>query len=116
MYIIVSKWEKYPQEVIFLENIGKRILIITILVISIAISLILVTLGFAFGEHQPKSKMWILQSYGNNVALYNGDEVIEVYGAIMLDTLPEEDKRQLDNGISFLTKEEARSAIEDYDG
>lgn len=99
-----------------MEKSNSRILIITILVVSIAFSLILITLGYAFGERNVKSHHWVLQSYGNNVALYNGDDVIEVYGSIMLDTLPEEDKRQLDNGISFLTKEEARTAIEDFDG
>ena len=30
-----------------------------------------------------------MHSYGNNVALYNGEEIIEVYGSIMLDTLPD---------------------------
>ena len=97
-------------------KINNRILIITILVASIAVSLILITLGFAVGERNVKDEPWVLQSYGNNIALYNGKNVIEVYGSIMLDTLPEEDKRQLDNGILFLTKEEARTAIEDFDG
>lgn len=99
-----------------MEKSNQRILIITILIIAVAVSLVLVTLGFAFGEHKPESEPWILQSYGNNVALYNGDSVIEVYGAIMLDTLPDEDKKLLDNGISFMTKEEAKTAIEDFDG
>lgn len=107
---------KIPLEVNLMEINSRKILIITILVISVAISLVLVTFGYAVGERNPKSEPWILQSYGNNVALYNGDNVIEVYGSIMLDTLPEEDKRQLDNGILFLTKEEARTAIEDFDG
>jgi hypothetical protein len=58
----------------------------------------------------------VLHSYGNNVALYNGEKIVEVYGSIMLDTLPEEDRRLLDNGIVFTTKKEALSAIEDFDG
>ncbi len=107
---------KNSLEVKFMEKGNRRIMIITVLVVSIAVSLILVTLGYALGEKNITSRHWVLQSYGNNVALYNGDDVIEVYGSIMLDTLPEDDKRQLDNGISFLTKEEARTAIEDFDG
>lgn len=99
-----------------MEKGNSRLLIITILVISIAVSLILATFGYAIGERNVTNQHWVLRSYGNNVALYNGDDVIEVYGSIMLDTLPEEDKRQLDNGISFFTKEEARTAIEDFDG
>ncbi len=99
-----------------MEKISKKILIVGILVISLAISIVLITLGIAIKSNKKNPEPWILQSYGNNVALYNGEEVVEVYGAIVLDNLPDEDKRLLDSGISFLTKEEAKTAIEDYDG
>ena len=99
-----------------MESSNEKIIYITILIVSISISIILITLGFAFTKHDIQEEPWILQSYGNNVALYNGEKVIEVYGAIVLDTLPDEDKRLLDNGIAFLTREEAVMAIEDYDG
>lgn len=59
---------------------------------------------------------WALYSYGNNVALFNGEEIVEVYGSISLDNLTEEDKRMLENGIHFTTRDEAVTAIEDYDG
>jgi len=59
---------------------------------------------------------WALYSYGNNVALYNGEEIVEVYGSISLDNLTEEDKKMLENGIHFTTRDEAITAIEDYDG
>lgn len=101
---------------LIMEKFNEKVLGISIIVIAVAISLVIITLGFAVSDHKPQEDPWVLQSYGNNVALYNGEEVIEVYGAIVLDTLPEEDKRLLDNGISFLTKEEAVMAIEDYDG
>lgn len=97
-----------------MENTKKRIIII--LVLGLAISIILLIIGFALGERQINSEPWVLQTYGNNVALIRGEEIIEVYSAIMVDTLPEEDKRMLENGLSFLTKEEAVMAIEDYDG
>lgn len=89
-----------------------------IIAASIAISLaaIIITLSFVGKSQKDDPENWVLHSYGNNVALYNGEEIVEVYGSIMLDTLPEDDKRQLDNGISFQTREEAVSAIEDYDG
>lgn len=99
-----------------MEKFNEKILGISIIVIAVAISFVIITLGFAVTDHNPKEESWVLQSYGNNVALFNGEEVVEVYGAIVLDTLPEEDKRLLDNGIAFLTKEEAVMAIEDYDG
>ncbi len=99
-----------------MREFSKAVTIISIISFSVAIALILATLGIVFGERKSNPEPWVLQSYGNNVALFNGEKIIEVYGAIMLDTLPEEDKRLLDNGISFLTKQEAVKAIEDYDG
>ena len=99
-----------------MNKFSKSVTVISVLTFAVAIALILVTLGFAFSNNPVKSKPWVIQSYGNNVALFNGEEIIEVYGTIMVDTLPEEDKRMLKQGISFLTKEEAVTAIEDYDG
>ena len=78
--------------------------------------IIIITIGYAISLKSKNPLPWVLHSYGNNVALYNGEKIIEVYGSIMLDTLPDEDKRQLDNGIIFPTREEAVNAIEDYDG
>jgi hypothetical protein len=46
----------------------------------------------------------------------NNGEVVEVFGNIVLDTLPNEDQKHLERGITFLTKDEALTAIEDYDG
>ncbi len=99
-----------------MEKFSKSVTIISILSFAVAIALILVTLGLVFTDRKPHQEPWVLQSYGNNVALFNGEDIIEVYGAIMIDTLPDEDKKMLKNGISFLTKEEAVMAIEDYDG
>lgn len=84
--------------------------------VSICIAIIIIAFSFALKTKTEEPAQWVLHSYGNNVALYNGDDIIEVYGSIMLDTLPEEDRRLLNNGIAFLTREEAVSAIEDYDG
>ena len=98
-----------------MEKRVKTIIIIAA-VISVSIAAILITVGFVIKSKQENPEAWVLHSYGNNVALYNGDEIIEVYGGIVLDTLPEEDKRQLDSGIAFPTREEALSAVEDYDG
>ncbi len=91
-------------------------IIIAISIVAITITGILVTLGLAFESQAPSSQHWVLHSYGNNVALFNGENIVEVYSNIVLDTLPQEDRRLLDSGISFLTSDEARIAIEDYDG
>lgn len=97
-------------------NQSRKTLYISITVIFAAFLVIVGTVIYTLRNKSAESSTWVLQSYGNNVALFNGEEVIEVYGAITLDSLPEEDKRLLDSGISFLTKEEAVMAIEDYDG
>ena len=55
-------------------------LLIVILIISLSVSAILIALGFALKNRQENPDLWVLHSYGNNVALYNGDEIIEVYG------------------------------------
>lgn len=95
---------------------NKKTIIIIAVILSISLATILVTIGFVIKSKQENPESWILHSYGNNVALYNGEKIIEVYGGIMLNTLPEEDKRLLDSGIAFPTREEAVNAVEDYDG
>ena len=94
----------------------KTVFWITVSAVSICAIVIIITIGYAIKLKTKNPSPWVLHSYGNNVALYNGDKIIEVYGSIMLDTLPEEDRRLLDNGIIFSTKQEAVLAIEDYDG
>lgn len=89
---------------------------LVIIMVAVSITAIIVTIGFVAANKKENPESWVLHSYGNNVALYNGNRIIEVYGSIMLDTLPTSDKKQLDNGIAFSTREEALSAIEDYDG
>lgn len=99
-----------------MEKGKQRILIISILIITVSLAAIIIAFGFAMKNRATEPDVWVLHSYGNNVALYNGDKIIEVYGAISLDTLPEADKKLLENGIAFNSREEAQSAIEDYDG
>ena len=94
----------------------KTVLSVCAVTFSVSIAVIIIALSFVAKTQKNDPVKWVLHSYGNNVALYNGEKIIEVYGSIVLDTLPEEDRRLLDNGIVFTTKEEALSAIEDYDG
>ena len=94
----------------------KLSIIVIAITLSVSISAIIVAIGFALKDKAKEPEKWILHSYGNNVALYNGDRIVEVYGSIVLNTLPSDDKKQLDNGIAFSTREEAVNAIEDYDG
>lgn len=95
----------------------EKTLIIYILIFTVCLSAVILSLGFVFREEKNITEgSWNIRSYGNSVALYNGTEMVEVYGAISVEDLPEEDKKLLKNGIAFPTKEEARLAIEDYDG
>ena len=90
--------------------------IITVIVLTAAAVIILITAGFAAKNRDYEPSSWVLKAYGNSVALYNGDEVAAVYGDIVLDNLPPEDIKILENGIAFPTREEAEQAVEDYDG
>ena len=91
-------------------------IIIYILIFTLCLSAVILSLGFVFGGRAQSGEEWNLRSYGNSVALYNGNEIVEVYSTISVEDLPEEDKKLLKNGIAFPTKEEAKLAIEDYDG
>lgn len=84
--------------------------------VTLAVVVILVVTGFAAGNREYKPSNWVIKTYGNNVALFNGDKVDTVYGEIVLENLPEEDIKMLEAGIAFPTKDEAEQAIEDYDG
>lgn len=99
-----------------MEKIKQRNIIITVLIVSAAAVIVLITAGFAAKNREYRPSSWVLKAYGNSVALYNGEEIAAVYGDIVLDNLPPEDVKILENGIAFPTKEEAEKAIEDYDG
>ena len=86
------------------------------IVLSLFLIAIIIACAFSIKCKQENPNSWILQSYDNTVVLLNNGEVVEVFGHISLDSLPEEDLKHLESGISFLTKEEALLAIEDYDG
>lgn len=86
------------------------------LILGLFLIAIIVASAFSIKCKQENPNSWILQSYENSVVLLNNGEVVEVFGNIALDTLPQEDLKHLESGISFLTKEEALLAIEDYDG
>lgn len=94
----------------------QRNIIITAIVLTTAAVIILITAGFAAKNRDYEPSSWVLKAYGNSVALYNGKELAAVYGDIVLDDLPPEDIKILENGIAFPTREEAEQAVEDYDG
>lgn len=85
--------------------------------LAVFLLIIIFTCSFAAKtQNENNNDNWVIQSHQNTVVLLNNGEVVEVFSDISLDSLPEEDKKHLEVGISFLTKAEAMTAIEDYDG
>lgn len=93
----------------------KNILIIAVVLTAAAV-IILTVAGFAASDTEYEPSGWVLKAYGNSVALYNNGKIQTVYGEIVLDDLPEDDKKMLQSGIAFPTRDEAQRALEDYDG
>ena len=58
----------------------------------------------------------LLKAYENAVALYDGENIKEVYYDIVLDALPLKDKTLLKSGIPIESNEQLNSLLEDYDG
>lgn len=93
----------------------KKYLILGIL-LAVFLVVIVSACSLAVREQSSPDTDWVIRSYEDTVVLMKDGEVIEVFGDISLDTLPNEDKEHLEKGINFLTKDEALLAIEDYDG
>ncbi len=94
----------------------KKIIIISVILAFLLLTLF-VTCSYAIEtEDENSNNNWVIKSFDNTVVLLNDGEIIEVFGDIAVENLPNEDKNHLKNGISFLTKDEALLALEDYDG
>ena len=98
-----------------METRKRRNFLITAAVLTAAAVIILIVIGLAAENRNYEPSGWVLKAYGNSVALYNYGKVNAVFGGISLDELPDEDKRILENGIAFPTREEAVQAVEDYE-
>lgn len=99
-----------------MDKTKQRNIIISVIILTAAAVIILITAGFAAKNQDYEPSSWVLKAYGNSVALYNEDKVETVYGDIVLDNLSPDDIRIIESGIAFPTREEAEQAIEDYDG
>lgn len=99
-----------------MERITKRKLLIIFIPITIAVIIVASTIAFAATDEKDSPHGCVLSIYEENVALYVDGVVTEVYPEIVLDTLPKQDVDQLKFGIAFDNIEDARLAIQDYDG
>ena len=95
--------------------LNKKYLILGIL-LGVFLLVILLTSGFAIKTQTKNLDNWEIRSFEDTVVLLNNGDVVEVFGDISIESLPQEDKRHLEKGISFLSKDEALLALEDYDG
>ncbi len=86
------------------------------IMLGVCLIIIMITSVYAIKTQTENTDNWEIRSHENTVILLNNGEVVEVFGDISVDSLPNEDKKHLEKGISFLTKDEALSALEDYDG
>ncbi len=98
-----------------LKSIDKKYLSLGIL-LALFLILIVAACSIAVKEQTETVDNWVIQSVEDTVVLLNNGEVVEVFSDIVIDSLPNEDREHLEKGISFLTKDEALLAIEDYDG
>ncbi len=99
-----------------MEKVKNKKMLALGLILALFLLAIIIATALSVKCRIENPESWILQSYENTVVLMNNGEVVEVFGDISLDNLPKEDLKHLENGIAFLTKEEALMAIEDYDG
>lgn len=87
-----------------------------VLTVAVLISvIILFSCFFTTPKSTPSTTSYTLKSYKNTVALYNGEEIIEVYGDIILNTLPPQDIQSLNNGILVSDKSQAQTYLEDFE-
>ncbi len=63
-----------------------------------------------------KNVEYTLKSYKNTIALYSGDDIVEIYNNIVLNTLPEADIQSFNKGVSISSPAQAEIFLENYDG
>ena len=71
------------------------------LFLALLLSGIIIVCSLVLQTKTDNPQEWIIRSYENTVVLMNNGEVVEVFGNIVVDTLPDEDKKHLESGISF---------------
>ena len=81
--------------------------------LSITLSLIIAAIIFVFCLKKSKEPYY-LKSYDNNVALYKGNRVVEIYQDININNLTDYDKYLLRNGIIVENIENVDEILEDY--
>ena len=100
----------------FMTKLSNKKIIIILIILALFLLMLFITVSYASEANDQIKDDWVIQSFDNTVMLLNNGEIIQVFGDIAVENLPIEDKKHLETGISFLTKDEALLALEDYDG
>lgn len=64
----------------------------------------------------PEELNFTLLAYGGAVALFDDEELLEVYDDIVLNALPPADRTALEEGIAIKSFEQLSALLEDFDG
>ena len=80
-----------------------------------ALTFILIAFYTKNNAQKPKDKKYIIKSYKNTIALYNNDEIVEIYDSIVLNTLPQNDIKKFNDGITVSTQAQAEKYLENFD-
>lgn len=89
-----------------------RILAITVAVSIFIIIICLITIN---NVKPTKTQDLVLKTSGNNIALYKGEQIIEVYDEIDVRRLTDYDRQLLKKGILVESESDLLSILEDYD-
>lgn len=88
---------------------------IAVIIFTLTLTTILILIAYR-NESENNISSYTLKEYNGAVALFKGDEVINVYDGVILSTLPRSDRQMFTNGITIKSPDEAQNIIEDYDG
>ena len=93
----------------------KKRLIIVFSAVFITLFSVIASYISVFANNKDNMDM-VLREYNGSVALYKGNEIIEIYDEIVIGVLPDTDRKLLKEGIVIENEEQLSRIIEDYDG
>ena len=85
-----------------------------VLAFTLIFTTILIVISYR--NEKSESEQYTLREYKGTVALYKGEEIIDVYEGIVTANLPLADREELAKGILVDSSAEAEIIIEDFDG
>lgn len=94
----------------------KNRLSIVIGTLCMTVFVIIASVISVFADNKKEENDLILKEYNGSVALFQNDEIKEIYDEIVISVLPDSDKEILKSGIVIESEEQLASIIEDYDG